>query len=88
MATTNEAAGWTGEDHARPVQPRRIIFEDCPVCGQDFDKRGVGQVLHHVKTNHQLGAAYDKGAPPSSGGAFSLLFMTCSFDPAFEAPFS
>ncbi|WP_288143006.1 hypothetical protein, partial [Mesorhizobium sp.] len=48
-----------------------------PVCGQDFDKRGVGQVLHHVKTNHQLGAAYDKGAP-SSGGAFSLLFMTCS----------
>lgn len=48
------------------------------MCGQDFDKRGVGQVLHHVKTNHQLGAAYDKGAPPSSGGAFSLLFMTCS----------
>lgn len=42
-------------------------FEHCPVCGQDFDKRDLGQVLHHVE-REPLEPVNLKPAPHGRGG--------------------
>ncbi|TIM24101.1 MAG: hypothetical protein E5Y61_28220 [Mesorhizobium sp.] len=51
--TNNEGTGYTGKDHDWPIKPEAEHFEHCPVCGQDFDKRDLGQVLHHAEPEHQ-----------------------------------
>lgn len=43
--TNNEGMGYRGKDHDRPIKPEAEHFQHCPVCGQDFDMRDLGQVL-------------------------------------------
>jgi hypothetical protein len=51
--TNNEGTGFKGRDHDQPIKPAEQHFEQCPICGQDFDMRDLGQVLHHAKSDHQ-----------------------------------
>ncbi|WP_287181090.1 hypothetical protein [Mesorhizobium sp.] len=49
----SEATGYKGKDHDRPIKPEAEHLERCPIRGQDFDKRDLGQVLHHAEPEHQ-----------------------------------
>ncbi|RWO52601.1 MAG: hypothetical protein EOS14_34310 [Mesorhizobium sp.] len=51
--TNNEGTGYQSNDHDRPIKPEAEHFEHCPICGQDFDMRDLGPVLHHAKPEHQ-----------------------------------
>ncbi|RWQ32780.1 MAG: hypothetical protein EOS21_30875 [Mesorhizobium sp.] len=51
--TNNAGTGFKGQDHDQPIKPEAQHFEHCPICGQDFDMRDLGQVLHHAKPEHQ-----------------------------------
>jgi hypothetical protein len=51
--TNNEGTGYRGRDHDQPTKPEAEHLEHCPVCRQDFDKRNLGQVLHHAEPEHQ-----------------------------------
>ncbi|RWN90609.1 hypothetical protein [Mesorhizobium sp.] len=51
--TNNEGTGYRGKDHDQPIKPEAEHFEHCPICGQDFDMRDLGQVLHHAGAEHQ-----------------------------------
>ncbi|MER9235707.1 hypothetical protein NKI56_27215 [Mesorhizobium sp. M0622] len=45
--TNNPAIGIKGKRHGPPANDEAGYFEFCPVCGQTFDKRNLGEVLHH-----------------------------------------
>ncbi|RWO58828.1 MAG: hypothetical protein EOS14_18855 [Mesorhizobium sp.] len=42
-----------GKRHGPPAKDEAEHFEFCPVCGQTFDKRNLGEVLHHYLPDHE-----------------------------------
>ncbi|MER8558092.1 hypothetical protein NKH84_08465 [Mesorhizobium sp. M0902] len=51
--TNNPATGIKGKRHGPPANDEAGYFEFCPVCGQTFDKRNLGEVLHHCLPDHE-----------------------------------
>lgn len=51
--THNIATGYKGRPHDGPVDDASKHFIYCPVCGQTFDARDLGQVFHHAEPVHQ-----------------------------------
>ncbi|RWM23244.1 MAG: hypothetical protein E5X53_10525 [Mesorhizobium sp.] len=49
----NPATRIKGERHGPPANDEEGCFEFCPVCGQTFDKRNLGEVLHHHLPDHE-----------------------------------
>ncbi|MER8555517.1 hypothetical protein NKH37_25640 [Mesorhizobium sp. M1217] len=53
VRTNNIATGYKGKPHDGPVDDEAKHFIYCPVCGQNFDARDLGQVFHHAEPVHQ-----------------------------------
>ncbi|WP_254018585.1 hypothetical protein [Mesorhizobium escarrei] len=51
--TNNPATGIKGKRHGPPAKDEAEHFEFCPICGQAFDKRNLGEVLHHYLPDHE-----------------------------------
>ncbi|TJU72550.1 MAG: hypothetical protein E5Y15_33775 [Mesorhizobium sp.] len=51
--TNNEATGFKGKRHDGQVKDEREHFQICPVCGQEMDKRDLGEALHHATPGHK-----------------------------------
>ncbi|MER8767020.1 hypothetical protein [Mesorhizobium sp. M0968] len=53
IRTDNIATGYEGRPHDGPVEDESKHFVCCPVCGQTFDARDLGQVFHHAEPQHE-----------------------------------
>ncbi|RWP90518.1 MAG: hypothetical protein EOR89_33465 [Mesorhizobium sp.] len=53
IRTDNIGTGYKGKPHAGPVDDESKHFIYCPVCGQTFDARDLGQVFHHAQPEHE-----------------------------------
>jgi hypothetical protein len=51
--TNNPATGIKGRRHGPPANDEAGHFEFCPICGQTFDMRNLGEVLHHHLQDHE-----------------------------------
>lgn len=51
--TDNPGSGTVGKRHGPPVADEAEHFVICPVCGQAFDMRDLGQVFHHAQEEHE-----------------------------------
>ncbi|TPM06795.1 MULTISPECIES: hypothetical protein [unclassified Mesorhizobium] len=51
--TDNPGTGIQGKRHGTPVKDEAEHFMVCPICGQAFDMRDLGQVFHHADEDHQ-----------------------------------
>ncbi|MER8522145.1 hypothetical protein NKI48_21510 [Mesorhizobium sp. M0644] len=45
--------GYQGKPHDGAVEDESKHFVYCPVCGQTFDARDLGQVFHHAEPQHE-----------------------------------
>ncbi|RWI96067.1 hypothetical protein [Mesorhizobium sp.] len=57
--THNAATGKFGKRAGNPPADEAAHIITCPVCGQAFDCRDLGQVLHHATRLHQPLPRYD-----------------------------
>lgn len=48
----NPATGIKGKRHGKPAKDEADHFIKCPICGQAFDMRELGDVLHHAEPEH------------------------------------
>ncbi|RWM77794.1 MAG: hypothetical protein EOR81_17185 [Mesorhizobium sp.] len=53
MEPTTPQPGSRASATGRLAKDEAEHFEFCPVCGQRFDKRDLGEVLHHYLPEHE-----------------------------------
>jgi hypothetical protein len=53
VKTDNPATGITGFRVGGEPENEAEHFMECPVCGQAFDMRDLGQVFHHDQPQHE-----------------------------------